>query len=94
MSAWSRLFFVVVLILSATTVACDGPCRSLAEQICSCEANETREILCLNRVDNSVREPQENDNAECEALLRTCTCDAIDRGDFKACGLTLEGEPQ
>lgn len=91
MSASLRLVFAA-LILATWASACDGPCRNLAEQICACEPNDTRERACLVNVDRATQNPINDEEERCEALLRTCTCDALDRGDFEACGLTLSGE--
>lgn len=71
---------------------CDGPCQDLAEKICSCEPNTPRERSCLVTVDTAVRDPLDSDSARCEELLKTCSCAALDRGDFAACGLTLDGD--
>ena len=87
-----KLFAVAVLMLGALTAACDGPCTNLAEMICACEPNETLERACLLNVDRSTRDPVEEDEARCEELMQTCTCAALERNDFAACGLTLDGE--
>ena len=89
MPRWTVLF---VVLFAACLFACDGPCTNLAEQICSCQPNETRERACLVNVDLSTRDPLEREDSRCEELLQTCSCDALDRGDFEACGLTLDGE--
>ena len=91
MSASPRLL-VAALILASWASACDGPCRNLAEQICACEPNQTRERACLLNVDRATRDPVGDEDARCEELLKTCTCDALDRGDYAACGLTFDGE--
>ena len=91
MSISSRLSVVALFVFSALVTACDGPCQNLAQKICECEPNQTREQSCLVNVDFATRDPIANEDELCEQLLETCTCDAIDRGDFEACGLALPG---
>ena len=86
-----RWLLLAAVLLSPVLSACDGPCQDLAEKICDCEPNQTRTRSCLITVDTAIQDPIQEDNDRCEVLLRSCTCDAIDRGDFEACGLTLQG---
>ena len=72
-------------------LACADPCRDLAEVICGCEANRSRELSCLNEM-NAAREENEADEAaiaRCDTILaaNSCTCDALSLGTRSACGL-------
>lgn len=92
MSRSILLFFVA--LAAAGAVGCDGPCQDLAEQICACEPNETRERACLVNVDISTNESVDaEEDDRCRELQRSCTCDALDRGNYEACGLALSGDP-
>ncbi|MEM7678929.1 MAG: hypothetical protein AAF449_23365 [Myxococcota bacterium] len=91
MSVLPRLLGPALALLLANA-GCDGPCTNLAEQICSCEPNQTREQACLVNVELSIRNAQTDEQTRCEELLRTCTCASIDRGDFESCGLTQSAE--
>lgn len=72
--------------------ACSGPCETLAEKICSCEINGTQEQSCLLRMQRVGDRVVSTEEAErCSNLLDTCDCDALDREDYAACGLTNEG---
>ncbi|MEL7368434.1 MAG: hypothetical protein AAFN74_05950 [Myxococcota bacterium] len=92
MSVLPRLLGPALVALMFAAVGCDGPCTNLAEQICSCQPNQTREQACLINVELSIRDPQTDEQSRCEELLRTCTCAAIDRGDFESCGITQSAE--
>lgn len=84
--------FSVLLGLSAIAAAygCDGPCRSLAERICNCESYVRERAACIQEIDSNgnVRQPTEAEDDRCVALLDSCSCAALEREDFAACGLT------
>ena len=92
MSASLKMFAVAACVLGALTAACDGPCTNLAEMICACEPNQTLERACLLTVDRATRDPVEGEDARCEELMKTCTCAALERNDFAACGLSFDGQ--
>lgn len=92
MFASSRLFIPLTFVVSLLAAGCDGPCTNLAEMICACEPNDVLERACLLNVERATRDPIEGEDAQCEELMKTCTCDALERNDFEACGLTLDGE--
>lgn len=73
----------------AGLVGCDGPCRQLADRICGCETYVIERSACLQEVDSNgnVRQPSPEEDDRCVDLLDTCTCDALEREDFAACGL-------
>jgi hypothetical protein len=83
---------IAVLVFALVNVtACADPCRDLAEVVCSCEANRSRELSCLNEM-NAAREQNEATEEEthrCEAILaaQSCSCDALNLGERNACGL-------
>ncbi len=82
----------VVLALALSTLlqfGCQGPCESLADRICGCEPNRLERDACQQQIrsaGNPDITPQENE--VCETLLDTCTCDALEREDIQACGLS------
>src|SRR5262245_32977281 len=67
--------------------SCSGTCETLASNICACQPNQTEEAQCLQTVNNSTKEPTDLDNERCDALLDSCTCDALEKNDLAACGL-------
>jgi hypothetical protein len=83
---------LVALVLSLAVGAiagCQGPCTTLAEQICACEPNRALENSCLQTVRAAMnqREVSVAEAAVCEQKLDTCTCEALEDGDLVACGL-------
>jgi hypothetical protein len=83
---WTVALFI---LLAATSSACNGPCRELAELVCSCEPNANEEQACIVNIDAESRSiVTEQDTSVCTTLLDSCTCEALDRGDYAACGLT------
>lgn len=79
-----------VVLLLGTAVGCFDPCDRLANKICDCEDNEILRQQCVRRVDvqKEQRDPTDDDRKACEAALETCTCDALDNLDLKACGFS------
>lgn len=79
-----------LLLIALGASACDGPCRSLAERICNCEFNAVERGACLREIDSNgnVRQPTSEEDEACMAFLDTCTCEALEREDNVACGLT------
>ena len=80
----------VSFILASALPACSGPCQQLAEHICGCRPSQTEEQQCLQEVSSSGRSASDMDNQTCDALLSTCTCDALEKHDYAACGLAKE----
>ncbi len=74
--------------------ACADPCRQVAEQVCACEPDKSRERSCLNEVNaaREAHEASEADLAACQSIIESasCTCDALALGDLAACGLAEE----
>jgi len=71
--------------------ACADPCRQVAEQVCACEPDKSRERSCLSEVD-AAREAHQASDADlqaCQSIIeaQSCTCDALALGDLSACGL-------
>lgn len=84
-----ELLLGLTLLAGIFGAGCTGPCRSLAEQICSCEPNDVEQQACVVRIDAvSDRTVSEAEANRCDQLLETCTCEALARDDFAACGLT------
>lgn len=72
---------------------CNGPCESLAERICSCEPNSLEERGCIEEVRTAMGtySPTPAEMEACEAALDTCDCEALEREDLAACGLSKGG---
>jgi len=72
------------------TTSCQGPCRTLAEQVCRCSDSPREQQACEVRVDANARgQTITDEEAErCEALLDVCTCEALQQGERAACGLS------
>ena len=68
--------------------ACIDPCDSLADRICKCEATDLEQTTCTQRVaiEKDKRDTTEADRAACEAALKTCSCEALARGELSKCG--------
>ncbi len=79
------------VLLGLASAGCEGSCDALAERICGCELNSSREQACLLRMQRvGDREVSPAEGERCSALLDTCDCDALDREDFGKCGLSNE----
>lgn len=82
------LGFALALVL-ATMSACTPPCRALAEKVCACEPSRYLEDACVQQLNASddlgVSDAEES---VCDDLLDRCTCDALERGESEACGLS------
>ncbi len=89
------MLFRLLLLAAAVLTGCDSPCRALARRICECELNTRERIACLLEIDSNgnVRQPTQPEEEQCSELLDTCTCAAVEREDFVACGLTKRRDP-
>ncbi len=71
--------------------ACADPCRQVAEQVCACEVDQSRERSCLNEVGaaSEAHEASEADLQTCQRIVEanSCTCEALALGRMQACGL-------
>ncbi|MBN2360014.1 MAG: hypothetical protein JXR83_11220 [Deltaproteobacteria bacterium] len=74
-------------LLALWSLGCD-PCSTLADRICQCEDTEYLRQVCSQRVElqKQQRQPTDADKKACEAALKTCTCEALERQDLAACG--------
>ena len=77
-------------LLALLIASCSGPCESLAERICSCEPNSIEESGCLEQVRSEMDRvtPTAGQEELCDSLLDGCDCEALEREDFAACGLS------
>lgn len=79
----------LALLFSTFAFACDGPCKNLAEYVCSCEPNRTEENACLLKIRLRADTPVSQAEADrCDELLPECTCNALENQDYAACGLS------
>lgn len=97
-----RLFAVVAL--SWGMLACGNPCRDLSEKICGCMTSYDARQSCNTRI--GTLDTQFNTDpaspsyitpnaaaagqSRCAQLLESCTCTALQNGDYQACGLARE----
>ncbi len=81
---------LVALVLPLALVGCDGPCRVLAERVCECTSPSPNEQnACLLRLDtNEDRDPTDAEEENCDRLLDTCSCAALQQGRLEACGVS------
>ena len=79
-----------VLVASGLGAGCDGPCRTLNERICGCNPSPLERNACLDRLDLNARNREVTvaEEEQCEVLLETCTCAALDQGRDALCGLS------
>ena len=92
-----RVIFVVtalagLLVLAAfISGACSSPCDELASTICGCERTTDQQAACRQTfiTGNPVGISSKRQDV-CDKYLDSCTCDAIDAGNFAACGLANE----
>jgi len=79
----------IFVIVGGLMTACGAPCRTLAEVVCACNDSRSVEQSCLAEVTLAAETHPASDAAEdfCTERLGSCTCDALARGHFEACGL-------
>lgn len=90
-----RLLSLFAVCVALLTGACQDPCVSLAERICSCEPTESDRRSCrTDRIVNqqSQVEISDADRELCEQKLETCSCGALDENDLDACGFVVAAE--
>jgi hypothetical protein len=82
-----RLSFLFVLALGA----CADPCRQVAEVVCACEPDQSRERSCLSEMEaaRQAHPASDSDLQACEQIieLNQCDCEALALGQIEACGL-------
>lgn len=86
-----RLSFALLLVAGSLSglSGCQGPCRTLAEQICRCSASPREQSACEVRIDsNDTGGLSAQQEEQCDALLETCTCEALQLGQRHLCGLS------
>jgi hypothetical protein len=83
-----------LLFCASALFACDGPCRTLNERICGCNPTPRERNACLDRLDLNARNRTVTieEEEQCEALLDTCNCAALDQGRDDLCGLSPRTE--
>ena len=79
----------ILIIVAGLMAACETPCRTLAEVVCACNDNRSVEQSCLAEVTLAAETNPASEDAEvfCSERLDSCSCDALARGHFEACGL-------
>lgn len=82
--------FVFALLLSGA-VGCSHPCEELAYHICSCLETRAQQESCKLSIDAAKEniDVSSDEDDRCQGILDSgkCTCEAIDAGDYAACGL-------
>ncbi len=89
----------LVIILSSVLalmlcVGCGSACNDLAHKICNCQPTRAKKDRCnisINSVANNFNISDEEES-RCQSILDSgrCTCEALDAGDFSACGLSAD----
>ncbi len=79
-------------LLALAFYACNGPCESLADKICSCRPNQSEEQGCLQDVKTAMSHfsPTTSEDEFCDQKLDTCDCEALEAEQYDLCGLTKE----
>lgn len=91
MRSLTRLSSLLLVAAALSAAGCTSPCVSLADTICDCKPNQPERNLCAQQVSESRAGKGDVTDAEtlaCEGLLESCTCEALERGNLAACGLT------
>lgn len=86
----TRLLLISLAASSLLLGGCKGPCRTLAEKLCDCEATSLLRESCLREAsqEESRVSPTVEQEAQCEALIEQCDCNSIETTEGKrACGL-------
>lgn len=78
---------LAVAALGSGLAACAEPCVALAQQYCGCLPNRPERDACVRQAQVARPEISPEEAEVCSALLDTCTCEAVERGDLAACGL-------
>ena len=89
-TAFVLIALAALLMLAALlNGACSSPCDELASTICGCEKTTDRRDACKKTfvTGNPVSISSKRQDV-CSKYLDSCTCDALDAGQFEACGLT------
>lgn len=87
--------WALTLILTAgwLGIGCEGPCRALSVRVCECSPSPREEAACIRRLDQNQAQrpaPTRAEEEHCEALLDTCTCQALELGRVDQCGLSQD----
>ncbi|HJL43814.1 MAG TPA: hypothetical protein RMG48_21070 [Myxococcales bacterium LLY-WYZ-16_1] len=85
--------FGLCVALASFGLGCEGPCRSLSVQVCECAPSPREEAACIRRLDlneSQQPEPTRAEQERCEALLDTCTCEALALGLPERCGISRD----
>jgi hypothetical protein len=87
----SILFYGLLFSLLS---GCGSACKDLANKVCDCQPTRAKEDRCHRSIDAASSNFDLSDEEEdaCQAILDSgeCTCEAIEAGNFAACGLSYD----
>jgi hypothetical protein len=85
----SNTLYVVLLCAFFSFWGCEDPCVALAKDVCRCFDSETEQKSCIQNVEDEAgkKDLTQSEQDVCEGLLDTCTCSALDDGEYALCGM-------
>ena len=86
-----RLYITALLLPTMLSLtACIDPCETLSNRICDCRPTDMQREQCRRQVaiQKDRLDPSDEDKATCEAALKTCTCEALERNELSLCGFS------
>ena len=85
----SNIIYCTLLFTLCVLFSCEDPCVALAKDVCRCEEQETEQKSCIQNVEDEAggKDLSQSEQDLCESLLDTCTCDALDQGEYALCGM-------
>jgi len=88
------IFIIGFLALSILITGCGSACKDLANKVCDCQPTRSKKERCEIAINAAARNMDLSDEEEdrCQAILDSdrCTCQALETGDFSACGLSVD----
>ncbi len=95
---YRHMWWVCLSAFIMMMIACDNPCKQLAQRICDCEPTRTQRQTCeqfriIDR-DSDAVDPTEAEEDFCIQKLESCTCAALDQNRTDLCGFSNGAAPQ
>jgi len=87
-------FGLLAACLALAGSGCGSACKELGHKICSCQPTRAKESRCKTAVDAAAENFDLSDEEEdhCQKILDSgdCTCEALEAGEYAACGLSAD----
>lgn len=78
--------------LALAGAGCGSACKELANKVCKCQPTRAKEDRCKTAVRAAAKNFDLSDKEEdrCQEILDSgsCTCEALEAGEYAACGLS------